>query len=163
MSYRHSSYIYSYVLILFLFSFSSFSFAKVENEKFIENILPEINKAKESVGGLANDIPNSLIIAQAILESKGGKSKLARKNKNIFGLKKGRKYGNFSSLSDCLEFYLRNYISNKAYSLFVDNIKGGEKDSIKLLVFLESYAQDKRYKYLVTSVILENNLKYYDV
>jgi uncharacterized FlgJ-related protein len=146
-----------------LFSFPSISIAKIGSQEFISSLLPEVSSAKKNVGGLAKNIPNSLIIAQAMLESGNGNSKLARKNNNLFGLKKGRNYGKFQSRSHCLEFYLRNYVSHKAYLEFRESIKGGVKDSIKLLSFLDSYAEDKSYKDLITGVILKNNLKYYDV
>ncbi|MDP2396280.1 MAG: hypothetical protein Q8M44_05420, partial [bacterium] len=57
-------------ILFFMIGFSSLSFADSSNIKkdFISEVLPDIEKAKDDIGGIAVKIPASLVLAQAIHE-----------------------------------------------------------------------------------------------
>lgn len=58
-------------------------------------------------------IPIQIILAQAILESGSGKSALARKQNNHFGIKYGKRYATFASVADCYEAHGRIFQASR--------------------------------------------------
>lgn len=59
---------------------------KEEQEKFLHNLLPAVLRLRDRSG-----LPASVVLAQAILESGWGRSRLARRNRNLFGIKAHRR------------------------------------------------------------------------
>lgn len=50
-------------------------------------------------------VPIEITLAQALLESGGGVSAVARSKNNHFGIKQGAKYREFKNVIDCYEFH----------------------------------------------------------
>lgn len=123
-----------------------------------------VQKKKEKLGGLAEQIPTSLAVAQAALETGYGESYSAQKRKNHFGLRSGGKYIVFSSSKESVETYLET-LSEKSYYRRVQNLlKKGENDPFKLLKALAPiYAQDGSYIAKISAVIRSCDLISLDI
>ena len=146
-------------LVLFLL-FSSLAHAG--KDEFIENILPEIHKAKAEMGGQAREVPNSLIIAQAGLESGWGTSTITKTKNNILGLTKGgKKYASFESLKDGFKYYLKALTTNPLHEDFRDMLEI-TKNPLRLISSLGSYAEDVTYQMKLRQIIVQNNLRRFD-
>ena len=153
----------NFLLTIFLIFIPCISYADVDKkEDFILQKLEIIQDAKDKVGGMSIKIPNSLILAQIILESGWGTSRLYKKRNNPLGLKNGKKYAVFNTKLDAVIYYLENISEHTAYSQFRKTLLRGEKNVTKLIPFLSSYAEDDDYGYLLTVIILENKLVKYD-
>jgi Bax protein len=139
------------------------SIAHAGKDEFIENILPEIHKAKAEMGGQAQEVPNSLIIAQAGLESGWGTSLITKTKNNILGLTKGGKeYASFSSLKDGFKYYLKALTTHPLHEKFRDTLEKTQ-NSLRLIHSLESYAEDSDYQKKIHTIIVKNNLRRFDV
>ena len=150
-----------------------------QNEEFLKSLISGAQLANKKFG-----VPASVSMAQAILESTWGRSGLAKKGFNLFGIKadsswKGpsvtmptteyihgiktkvnalfRKYDSFSeSLEDHGSFLMRN----KRYKPAFEHTDGCEfcREIAKA-----GYATDPNYASLLISLIKQYNLKQYDV
>lgn len=73
-------------------------------------VLNEANLREELI---RNNIPHvNIVLAQAKLESGNFRSKIVKTHQNIFGLKKGNKYRQYSHWTECVKDY-KKYISNR--------------------------------------------------
>ena len=151
----------------------------MDKENFIQKVAEKVRKYAPLYGiGV-----HSPIIAQAILESGWGKSRLASKYHNYFGLKcgsawKGKsvnmatkeeyKVGTLTNIRDNFRVYdsmdagvkgYFNFINTKRYA----NLKGvkNPKEYIKLIK-ADGYATSSRYVDNVMRVIRDNNLTRFD-
>ena len=128
-------------------------------------------------------IPNSIVLAQAAIESGWGSSRFAREHNALFGeytydTEKGviplnRDSGkthlikSFNSLDSSVKSYFNNINSHYAYREF-RNIRKIMRDKnnfsdVNLLVEkLETYAADSNYVNTIRSVIEKNNFKLFD-
>ena len=128
-------------------------------------------------------IPNSIVLAQAAIESGWGSSRFAREHNALFGeytydTEKGviplnRDSGkthlikSFNSLDSSVNSYFNNINSHYAYREF-RNIRKIMRDKnnfsdVNLLVEkLETYAADSNYVNTIRSVIEKNNFKLFD-
>lgn len=148
------------ILLLFI---PCISYADVDKkEDFILQKLEIIQEAKEKVGGISIKIPNSLILAQIIIESGWGTSRLYKKRNNPLGLKNGKKYAVFETKLDAVIYYLENLSEHTAYSQFRRILLRGENNVIRLIPFISSYAEDDGYGDLLNVIIAENKLSKYD-
>lgn len=140
-----------------MIGFSSLSFADSSNIKkdFISEVLPDIEKAKDDIGGIAVKIPASLVLAQAIHESGWGKSGMAKNRKNLFGIKRGKNYAKFVDFEAGIKYYLRTLSTHKAYKDFRKHLGS---NSLTLLKYLDDYAQDPEYTRKLKKIINSNNL-----
>ena len=149
------------------------------NKEFIEKIAKCVKKYAY-VYGIEVHSP---IIAQAILESGWGKSKLASKYHNYFGLKcgsawKGKsvnmatkeeyKVGTLTNIRDNFRVYDSMDAGVKGYFDFINtnryaNLKGVEspKEYIKLIK-ADGYATSSKYVNNIMRVIHDNNLTRFD-
>jgi uncharacterized FlgJ-related protein len=146
-------------LIFFIVLFTNFSFADGKKDEFISALLPQIQKAKVEVGGNAMNIPDSLVLAQAIHESMWGKSKLAKQKNNLFGIKKGKNYAKFGRYKDGIKYYLNTLITHNAYKSLRKHMGS---NSITLVKYLDNYAEDPRYEVKLAKLIRDNNLMSFD-
>lgn len=92
--------------------------------------LTEKNLKKELIRqGVSH--PN-IVIAQAKLESNLGKSEVAKRTNNLFGLRNGKRYRRFSHWTECVTAY-KNLIQSKYeggnYYAFLDKIGYAEDPS----------------------------------
>lgn len=139
---------------------SDISFAgNGKKEDFISAILPKIEKAKDDVGGFAEDIPASLVLAQAIHESGWGTSDFARHRKNLFGIKRGKVYASFENVEGGIKYYLQTLSTHGSYK---DLRKHIGSNSLSLLKHLGDYAADPGYTTKLRKIINDNNLLVYD-
>ena len=128
-------------------------------------------------------IPNSIVLAQAAIESGWGSSRFAREHNALFGeytydTEKGviplnRDSGkthlikSFNSLDSSVKSYFNNINSHYAYREFRDIRKimrdKNNFSNVNLLVEkLETYAADSNYVNTIRSVIEKNNFKLFD-
>lgn len=153
--------------------------AKEEQLKFIEMIAAGVKKH----GDKYRIYCFSAVIGQAIIESGWGKSTLASKYNNFFGLKcgtlwKGRSVnlktkeeytvGTLSTIYDNFRVYKSPAAGIKGYFEFINtpryaNLKN-VKDPIRYLenIKKDGYATSSTYVNTVSNVIRYNNLKAYD-
>ena len=128
-------------------------------------------------------IPNSIVLAQAAIESGWGSSRFAREHNALFGeytydAEKGviplnRDSGkthlikSFNSLDSSVNSYFNNINSHYAYREFRDirkimRDKNNFSDVDLLVKKLETYAADSNYVNTIRSVIEKNNFKLFD-
>jgi uncharacterized FlgJ-related protein len=152
---------YTAIFIAFFFIFfTSFAQAKevkVNKEQFIAELLPIVKEIKIKIGGNANHIPNSFIIAQAIYESSWGKRYPPG---NLFGLmsKQGKPL-RFPSVESGTEFYIKNLLSHRAYGEFQYKIQNWETNPFVLVSHIKAYSGNpSEYAKNIISIIKSNNL-----
>lgn len=100
-------------------------------------------------------IPIQIILAQAILESAEGKSALARKQNNHFGIKYGKRYATFASVADCYEAHGRIFQASR-----YKPCRDCRNDVKCWAVNLQNcgYATSAEYTKTILSIIQENKL-----
>ena len=143
---------------LFLGLFLSIFSASAQNletprhtTSFIEWITPQIEEAKEEMGEDAMQIPTSLIVAQAALESGWGKHPTAIERRNLFGIMRKKEIRPFLSYMDNIRYYLTNLLEHRAYRSFRRYL--GNTDSIGLVKHLGAYSENPEYHIRVTNII----------
>ena len=128
-------------------------------------------------------IPNSIVLAQAAIESGWGSSRFAREHNALFGeytydtdkgvIPLNRDSGkthlikSFNSLDSSVKSYFNNINSHYAYREFRDirkimRDKNNFSDVNLLVEKLETYAADSNYVNTIRSVIEKNNFKLFD-
>lgn len=154
----------------------------MSNISFIEKIVPLVQEVFCDSRG----VNPSVVIAQAILESGYGTSKLSKYN-NIFGLnnyndgylvnagsvlievpqeKNGKLYYNyekmatFDNLMDCIKSLKKWYTRPK----YIEPLREARNSSIKQITAIKNcgYATDSRYVDKITNIIKRHNLTQYD-
>lgn len=153
------------------------------NKEFIEKIAPMVQEVFCDCRG----VNPSVVIAQAILESGYGTSKLSKYN-NIFGLnnyndgylvnagyvlievpqeKNGKLYYNyermatFDNLMDCIKSLKKWYTRPK----YIEPLREAGTDSFKQITAIKNcgYATDSKYVDKIVDIIKRYNLTQYDV
>ena len=148
---------------------------------FIDEIAPHAQEI-----GIENDILPSLIIGQAILESASGKSELAQKAKNLFGIKgsyngesvtiltkefvKGEEikvnaaFCKYPSWRESIEALANKYVNGVSWNRNLYRAVVGEKNYRKAAHAVKNagYATDPAYPNKVINVIEKYNLTKYD-
>ena len=87
--------------------------SKVVSKKVSKNTLPPLTEKN-----LKNELKKQgikhpqIVLAQAKLESNLGKSKVAQRTNNLFGLRKGKRYRRFSHWTQCVTAY-KNLIQSR--------------------------------------------------
>ena len=154
----------------------------MSNISFIEKIVPLVQEVFCDSRG----VNPSVVIAQAILESGYGTSKLSKYN-NIFGLnnyndgylvnagsvlievpqeKNGKLYYNyekmatFDNLMDCIKSLKKWYTRPK----YIENLNEAGIDSTRQIIAIKKsgYATDSRYVDKIVDIIKRHNLTQYD-
>ncbi|MBW7955084.1 glucosaminidase domain-containing protein [Candidatus Gracilibacteria bacterium] len=144
----------SYLIFLFFLSVSGFSYARCGDKDYIDKMTEIVEAKKEKIGGLALKIPTSIAVAQAVLETGYGESKLARTKNNHFGLRSKNGYYSFLTVKQGVLFYLENLIEGPYYSKFQNLLKKGEKrESVLLKSIASIYAEDDDYQSKLAFVI----------
>lgn len=152
------------------------------NKEFIEKIAPMVQEVFCDCRG----VNPSVVIAQAILESGYGTSKLSKYN-NIFGLnnyndgylvnagyvlievpqeKNGKLYYNyermatFDNLMDCIKSLKKWYTRPK----YVESLREAGNNSTRQIMVIKEcgYATDSKYVDKIVDIIKRYNLKQYD-
>ena len=154
----------------------------MSNVAFVEKIAPMVQEVFCGSRG----VNPSVVIAQAILESGYGTSKLSKYN-NIFGLnnyndgylvnagyvlievpqeKNGKLYYNyekmatFDNLMDCIKSLKKWYTRTK----YIESLRVAGNDSTKQIIAIKNcgYATDSKYVDKIVDIIKRCNLKQYD-
>lgn len=117
---------------------------------YIALYLPWAKEAQREFG-----IPVSITLAQGMLESAYGTSKLALSKNNHFGIKAGAQYRFFDSVEACFCFHAmllskRYKINSTSYIAWAHNLKK------------KGYAEDPLYAEKLIAKIQQNNLNQYD-
>jgi len=153
-----------YLIFAFLVLFSHTSYAQCGDMEYINWMSELVQRKKEKLGGLAEQIPTSLAVAQAALETGYGESYSARKRKNHFGLRAGGKYIVFSSSKESVEKYLETLSEKHYYKRMQTMLKKGETSPFKLLKALAPvYAEDGNYVSKVSALIESCDLRSFDL
>lgn len=130
-----------------------------------------------------DEIPVSLAIAQAAKETGWGSSRFAQEGNALFGqwtwsgegikpleLEKDKKHkvAKFKILKASVRAYQRNLNTHSSYKEFrieraIQRDNHGKLDSLKLVIFLEKYAETgKEYTEVLRKIIIQNNLNEFD-
>ena len=149
------------------------------NNEFVEQIAEYVKK----YAGMCGIKVHSPIIAQAILESGWGKSALASKYHNYFGLKCGSswsgksvnmttkeeyKVGTITNIRDNFRVYDSMEAGVKGYFVFINkkryaNLKGVESpEEYVRRIKADGYATSSKYVDNIMRVIRDNNLTRFD-
>ena len=114
-------------------------------------------------------VPNSLALAQAIVESGWGTSRIAREMNALYGqFGDGWGYRSFSDLFGAVEAYARNLNTHRAYREFRNNraaMRATEDgmDASKLAGTLHRYSErGQAYVRAIRSIMRDNRLSNYD-
>lgn len=145
-----------------------------EDQLFLDRLYTQYKLTDKTPAVLAGKMivpPKSLIIAQAVLESGWGTSRLSREGNNIFGmmslnpndprmkLSDGRYYRSYNNLAESVHEYVVTLSRHKAYADLRKAINKGD-DSLKLVKHLNEYSEIKaEYGKKLTAVINSNNLR----
>lgn len=160
-------------LLLFLLAFSGLAFADDQSPRqtYIETYKDIAMREMRDYG-----IPASITLAQGILESADGKSRLATKGNNHFGIKchgwKGKKiYHDDDAKGECFRVYDNAEESYKDHSIFLttrsryDKLFTYKQDDYKSWakgLKKAGYATNPKYPKLLIKIIEENDLFLYD-
>tara|TARA_B100001123_G_scaffold378858_1_gene447269 strand:+ start:4841 stop:5830 length:990 start_codon:yes stop_codon:yes gene_type:complete len=159
-----------------------------KDQLFLEDLASEyyvdvVNKHKidiiEELLGIVDEIPNSIVIAQAANESGWGTSRFAKEFNALFGeytfdanngiepifREEGETYliKFFSNIDESIGSYFINLNTHLAYKEFRDTRKQLRKNNLELnpillVNFLRPYAKDRNYVYTIKSIIKSNEL-----
>lgn len=144
-----------------------------EDNLFLDKFYTQYRITDKTPKSLAEKMivpPKSLIIAQAVLESGWGTSRLSREGNNIFGmmslnsndprmkLSDGRFYRTYNNMAESVHEYVVTISRHRAYADLRKAINKGD-DSLKLVKHLNEYSEIKaEYGRKLTAVINSNNL-----
>lgn len=137
----------------------------IDEEKagFIRWLMPQIEQAREEIGHLlTTSVPNSLMIAQAALESGWGTSFGAKNRQNLFGLTKiNGQYMRFPSSLDGLKRYMLTLDQHRAYRNLRMQL-GRTTNSLELTKYLTNYCSCSAYSNKLNKIIRTNHLAQLD-
>lgn len=132
-------------------------------QSFIAWLVPQIEQAREEIGHLLSiHIPNSLIVAQAILESGWGTSYGAKNRQNLFGLtRKNGRYMEFSSSLDSVKKHMLILEKFPSYRTLRTQL-GKTTNPLELTKHLKNYCDCSGYSGKLNKIIRENDLAQLD-
>jgi len=134
------------------------------DEKYIENMSGMIEEVKAETSGVASEnLPTSIVLAQAILETGNGKSYSAKVRKNHFGLSKKNSLMSFDSSIDSVFKYFYTLNTKHYYKKLRQKLMKGETNLDKIVgAFASVYAEDNKYQSKVAKVIESCQLARFD-
>ncbi|MCT4509659.1 MAG: glycoside hydrolase family 73 protein [Tepidibacter sp.] len=134
-------FILSSMLILFLFKLST-PLPDLSNENFkTKDEFIHLIYSKSHYGYKKYNIYPSITIAQAILESNWGKSKLTQDGKNLFGIKAGKNY------KSKVDFVTNEFVNNKKIEV-VQSFRSYDSYSKSVEDYTDLLGKAKRYEAL---------------
>ena len=142
------------------------------NENFVKSLNGCINYLYQSIGP-EHQIPNELIIAQAVIETGWGKSRFANEGNNLFGIRTwnidephllpvpwtkwpGWGVKAYSSKCESVVDYLHILNNVHAFKELREARASGVNDALELANYLEKYASKPTYVELVKEIIQYN-------
>ena len=149
------------------------------NKVFVQSLNNCINYLYQSIEP-EHQIPNELIIAQAVIETGWGKSRFANEGNNLFGIRTwdidephllpipwtkwpGWGVKVYETRCDSVRDYLRILNEVFAFTEFRQARDSGIDDGLILADYLSLYASNKNYTELVKEVIKYNIRGEYDI
>jgi Bax protein len=149
------------------------------NENFVQSLNTCINYLYQSIE-VEYQIPNELIIAQAVIETGWGKSRFANEGNNLFGIRTWDKdvpyllpipwtkwpgWGvkMYSSKCESVVDYLHILNNVHAFKELREARASGVNDALELANYLEKYASKPTYIQLVKEIIKYNIRGVYDL
>ena len=180
------------ILAIALFAFTSTEAKAIDKPTIITKTKPlfvySLNSCIEHLYKdipIHKQVPNELIVAQAVVETGWGDSRFANEANNLFGIRTFDRDDNymlpktltnwpgwgvkvFASKCDSVEYYIRIINEVWAYEAFRSlrqrHLNDGViPDGMELAMTLDSYATDPNYIPLVRSVIKNNIRGVYDL
>ena len=180
------------ILAIALFAFTSTEAKAIDKPTIITKTKPlfvySLNSCIEHLYkdiSIEKQVPNELIVAQAVVETGWGDSRFANEANNLFGIRTFDRNDNymlpktltnwpgwgvkvFASKCDSVEYYVRIINEVWAYEAFRSlrqrHLNDGViPDGMELAMTLDSYATDPNYIPLVRSVIKNNIRGVYDL
>ena len=150
------------ILCVFLVLTSSYSLSCDYN--YIEKMSGLIEEVKDGTEGVASEnLPTSVVLAQAILETGNGKSHAARVKNNHFGLSKKRRLMSFETSIDSVFKYFYTLNTKPYYNKLRQKLERGETNLDRIIgAFASVYAEDKGYQKKVAKVIESCELARFD-
>ena len=142
------------------------------NEKFVKSLNGCINYLYQSIEP-EHQIPNELIIAQAVIETGWGKSRFANEGNNLFGIRTwdidephllpvpwtkwpGWGVKAYSSKCESVVDYLHILNNVHAFKELREARASGVNDALELANYLDKYASKPTYVELVKEIIQYN-------
>lgn len=150
-------------LLLSFFFISSAGAGERKKSEFLSYLAPIVEQVKEQISeetGEEVEIPTSLVLAQAALESGWGKK---HPKGNLFGLTNGKgRARKFHSVEEGTRQYIINLLSHNAYEGLRGKIEAGIQDPVMLAKALGEYSENPSYVRHIQSIIRVNRLGQYD-
>ena len=150
------------LLAILFMMFSSVAYSC--NDEYINYMNSIIEETRQDIDGvIAENMPNSIIIAQAVLETGYGKSRAARRQNNHFGMSSQNRIMTYGSVEENVEAYFVNLSNHNAYRKLRETLESDNYDLPKIInSYAGYYAEDPHYSRKVLSVINSCKLNYYD-
>lgn len=150
------------LIIVFLLLSSKLSLSCDEN--YIEKMSEMIEEVKGETDGVASkNLPTSVVLAQAILETGNGTSYSAKVRNNHFGLSKKSMLMSFNSAIDSVFKYFYTLNTKPYYKHLRQKLTKGETNLDKIIGAISLvYAEDKKYQGKVIQVIEKCELTKFD-
>ncbi|MDD2907441.1 MAG: glucosaminidase domain-containing protein [Candidatus Gracilibacteria bacterium] len=131
---------------------------------YIEKMGDLIEEVKEETDGIASkNMPTSIVLAQAVLETGNGTSTAARYKKNHFGLSFNKRILSFDSTIESVFKYFHNLNSKQYYGKLRTKLVKGKSNLGQIVTTLaRTYAEDKEYSQKIIHVIDRCQLARFD-
>ena len=165
---------------------STFKYISKDNALWLKKQFKKYKVSSHDINDLlikVDTIPVSIALAQAAIESGWGTSRFVIEGNALFGQwswfkgsgivpedrdsKETYEIKSFESLGRSVAAYMKNLNTNNNYSEF-RVVRGNYKEnsnvinSIKLLKYLSSYAENSQYSKILEKIIVKNNLQEFD-
>lgn len=134
------------------------------NNEYVYTMYSIIQEQRSKLDSIVTKkMPNSIVLAQAILETGYGKSRAARIQNNHFGMSSQNGIMTYDSVEQNVEAYFDNLSNHNAYNN-LRNILEQDEDNLQTIInsYASYYAEDPHYSNKVLRVINSCELTYYD-
>ncbi len=133
--------------------------------QYIANMNEMVSTVKRETNGIVSErLPNSVVIAQAVLESGNGKSNAARVKKNHFGLSLKNGLMSFTHSIESVFSYFHTLNNNFSYKNLRKTLLREDEDVETIVgAISKPYAKDKGYQQKVLNVIEVCDLAKFDI
>lgn len=132
----------------------------------MNEMVSQVREETRGTGIASEKLPNSIVIAQAILESGNGKSKAARVKNNHFGLSLKSGLMSFTQSIQSVFSYFHTLNNNLSYKKLRSLLLREEEElDVEMIVgaISKPYAKDKGYQQKILNVIETCELARFDI
>lgn len=140
------------------------NFAYACDREYVEGMNEIIVDTRENVETIvAENMPTSIVIAQAVLETGYGKSRAAKVQNNHFGMMSRGSIMTYDSVEENVQAYFVNLSNHNAYRDLRSELEQNEKSIRNILAsYTHYYAEDPEYTNKLLSVINSCQLLAFD-